>query len=89
MKKVFWIASREFVATVFTKAFLVGLLFLPIMVGIIFLVVSLMNDDDFRAAGRIAILDHTGVVVAEARQVLPERERLAPPAAGSYHRDHG
>jgi len=67
---VLWIASREFIATVFTKAFLIGLLFLPVMIGVVAFVFSLMNDDDFRASGRIAILDPTGRVTAEARQVL-------------------
>jgi ABC-2 type transport system permease protein len=70
MRKILWIASREFAATVFTKAFLIGLLFLPIMIVVIFFVFRAMDDDDFRASGRIAILDPTGLVTAEARRVL-------------------
>jgi ABC-2 type transport system permease protein len=74
MRKVLWIASREFAATVFTKAFLIGLLFLPVMIGVMFFVFSLMDDDDFRASGRIAILDPTGLVTAEARRVLDSNQ---------------
>lgn len=70
MKKVLWIALREFVASVFTKAFVIGLLFLPVMILIVAFVISLMNDDDYRAAGRIAIFDPSGRVVVESRQVL-------------------
>lgn len=70
MKKILWIALREFVATVCTKAFIIGLLFLPVMIGVVVFVFSLMDDDDYLAAGRIAILDPTGRVTAEARQVL-------------------
>ncbi len=77
MKKVMWIAWREFVATVCTKAFVIGLLFLPIMIGIVAFVFSLMADDNFRAAGRVAIVDPTGRVTAEARQVLAADETAA------------
>jgi ABC-2 type transport system permease protein len=80
MKKIFWIALREFLATVWTKAFLFGLLFLPFMIGVVAFAIGLMADDDFRAAGRIALIDPTGRVTAEARQVLaddPLAARLA------------
>jgi ABC-type Na+ efflux pump permease subunit len=40
------------------------------MIGVIFIVISATNDDDYRASGRIAIIDPTGRVTAEARQVL-------------------
>jgi ABC-2 type transport system permease protein len=72
MRKIFWIAQREFIATVFTKAFLIGLLFLPIVVAIVLLAGRLINNDDFRASGRIAIIDPTGRVTAEARRLLAE-----------------
>lgn len=70
MNRIFWIAWREFVASVFTKAFLIGILFLPVMLVVVFFVFSLMDDDDFVATGRIAILDPSGLVTPEARQVL-------------------
>jgi ABC-type Na+ efflux pump permease subunit len=70
VSKVLWISLREFIATVCTKAFVIGLLFLPVMLGVVIFVVNLMDDDDFRATGRIAIYDPTGRVTVEARQVL-------------------
>ena len=82
MKKILWIALREFVATVCTKAFIIGLLFLPVMIGIVVFVISLMDDDDYRAAGRIAIFDPSGLVTAEARQVLSDDVMEAEMAAG-------
>jgi ABC-type Na+ efflux pump permease subunit len=72
MKKIIWIALREFIASVATKAFVIGLLFLPVMIGIVAFAISLMSDDDYQAAGRIAIFDPSGRVVVEARQVLAE-----------------
>jgi ABC-type Na+ efflux pump permease subunit len=80
VNKVLWISLREFIATVCTKAFVIGLLFLPVMLGVVVLVVNLMNDDDYRATGRIAIFDPTGQVTTEARQVLASgsmQQRLA------------
>ena len=82
MKKVLWIALREFVVTVCTKAFVIGLMFLPVMIGVVALVFSLMNDDDFRAAGRIAIVDPTGRITAEARQALATDTMAADMAGG-------
>ena len=70
MKKVLWIALREFLAIVWTKAFLFGLLFLPVMIGLVAIFINMMGNDDFRAAGRIALIDPTGRVTAEARQAL-------------------
>jgi ABC-type Na+ efflux pump permease subunit len=70
MRRVLWIARREFLATVVTKAFVIGLLFLPVMIGLVAFAISLMSDDDFQAAGTIAILDPTGRVTVAARQAL-------------------
>ena len=35
MSKVFRIAAREFVATVFTKGFIIGLLIFPVVAGLV------------------------------------------------------
>lgn len=74
MNKVLWIARREFVATVCTKAFVIGLLFLPVMIGTVILVINLFNNDDYQASGTIAILDPSGLVTAEARRVLDSNQ---------------
>ena len=71
MSKVWLIAVREFVATVFTKAFIIGLLVFPTIValGVVF-GPRLFGDRDFSVAGQIAIVDPTGVVLPELRTVV-------------------
>ena len=71
MNKVWQIASREFVATVFTKAFIIGLLIFPTIVAIgLAFGPRLFGSRDFSVAGQIAIIDPTGVVLPELRTVL-------------------
>jgi len=82
MRKILWIALREFLAIVWTKAFLFGLLFLPVMIGIVAIFINMMDNDDFRAAGRIALIDPTGRVTAEARQALDSNAMERDLAAG-------
>ena len=71
MNKIWQIASREFVATVFTKAFIVGLLIFPtiVAIGIVF-GPRLFGNRDFSVAGQIAIIDPTGAVLPELRTVV-------------------
>ena len=38
MKRVFWIAWREFVATVATKGFIIGILLTPVILAVMILV---------------------------------------------------
>jgi ABC-2 type transport system permease protein len=82
MRKIFWIALREFVAMVWTKAFVIGLLFLPVMIGVVVFVIGFFGNDDFRAEGRIGLIDPTGRVTAEARQVLAGNSMEQALAAG-------
>ncbi len=71
MKKVLQIATREFVATVFTKAFVIGLLLLPAMIAIGFLVgPRLFTDRDFSIHGQVVVVDPTGKVATELRDAL-------------------
>ena len=45
MKRVFWIAWREFVATVTTKGFIIGILFTPILIVVMIYVMPILLDD--------------------------------------------
>jgi ABC-2 type transport system permease protein len=77
MKKIWQIAAREFVATVFTKAFVIGLLIFPAMIGIFALIgPRLFSDRNFTVEGEVAVIDPTGQVVEELRAALA----AAPPA---------
>jgi ABC-type Na+ efflux pump permease subunit len=78
MSRVWQIAMREFVATVFTKGFVIGLLIVPI-VGALLAVLGprLFAGRDFAVAGQVAIVDPTGIVAARVREALAAR-RSAP-----------
>jgi ABC-type Na+ efflux pump permease subunit len=68
VRKIAWIAWRDFVATVTTKGFLIGLLIMPTIVGIMIVVMPrLINDAPPDVFGEVAVIDPTG--------------RIAPPVA--------
>ncbi len=63
MSKFWQVAVREFVATVFTKAFIIGLLIVPAIFGILALVgPRLFGNANLTVAGEIAVIDPTGIV---------------------------
>jgi ABC-2 type transport system permease protein len=71
MRKIGHIAAREFVATVGTRGFIVGLLIMPALITVFAIVgPRLFSQRSFRATGQIAIVDPTGVVAAELRATL-------------------
>jgi ABC-2 type transport system permease protein len=75
MKKVMQIARREFLATVMTKAFLFGVLIVPVMMGVVALLIPalMMSEKAPAIVGEIAILDSTGLVTARAGDRLSPR----------------
>ena len=71
MSKTLRVAWREFIVTVSSKAFLVGLLLLPAMGALIAIVMPRAFDfGDFDASGEVAIVDPDGRVAAELREAL-------------------
>jgi ABC-type Na+ efflux pump permease subunit len=72
VSKVLQIAAREFVATVFTKAFVIGLLILPVMIGVFALLGPRLfgPDRNFAIAGQLAVVDPTDKVIPELRGAL-------------------
>src|ERR1700740_2497307 len=75
MKKVLLVAGREFVATVSTKAFIIGLLIMPVFLGVVAIVFPrLLNPRNFKTTGEIAIIDPTGRAMADIQKAFsPER----------------
>jgi ABC-2 type transport system permease protein len=74
MSKVWQIAVREFVATVFTKGFIIGLLIVPAIGGILAVVgPRLFGDRNLVVEGEIAVLDPTGVVLPRVRDAMTAR----------------
>jgi len=71
MRKVAHIAAREFVATVGTKGFLVGLLLMPAVIMTLAIASPrLFSQRNFLVQGQIAIVDPTGAVTNELRTAV-------------------
>lgn len=69
--RVWHVAWREFVATVATKGFLLGVLLTPMIVGVTILILPLIMDPSPpKIDGELAILDPTGQVTEGVREAL-------------------
>lgn len=83
MNKTFWVALREFKATVFTRAFILGFFLPPIlMFGAVSLIPLLMNKSAPKVTGHIAVIDRAGAVseklsAAFEPQAVRERREAA------------
>jgi ABC-type Na+ efflux pump permease subunit len=74
MNKVWQIAVREFVATVFTKAFIIGLAIVPAIFAVMAVVgPRLFGNENFTVEGEIALVDPTGVVLPRVRDGIAAR----------------
>lgn len=74
MNKVWQIAAREFVATVFTKGFIIGLLIVPVIGGLLAVFgPSLFGNRNLTVEGEIAVIDATGVVLPRVRDAMAAR----------------
>ena len=73
--KVFHVAMREFLATVATKGFIIGILIMPAIVTVmIFVFPRLIKETPPKIEGEVAVIDPTGEVAAGLREYLrPER----------------
>jgi ABC-2 type transport system permease protein len=82
MRRIGYIAAREFVATVATRGFIIGILFMPALMAFAFtLGPRLMNQRSAPVHGQIALVDPTGRVTSELR------ETLAPAAIAARRAD--
>lgn len=71
LSKVWQVAAREFLATVSTRAFVVGLLVMPAMMAVAFaLIPRLMNQRGRPIAGEVAVVDETGALGGAIAQAL-------------------
>jgi len=71
MKNVLCIAKREFIATVMTRAFIIGLFILPVMIAAFALVgPRLFSSRNYQVRGEVAIIDATGRVVPELKEAF-------------------
>ena len=64
MSRILHVALRDFLATVMTKGFIIGLLIAPAIGGVMFLVGPWLFDDSrYRIEGEYAVVDPTGAVL--------------------------
>jgi len=75
MKNILLVAQREFIATVSTKAFIIGLLFMPAMIGTAAIVFPrLLNPRSFKTRGAIVVIDRSERAMRDVKAAfLPER----------------
>lgn len=74
MSKIWQVAVREFVATVFTKGFIIGLLIVPIIGAVVAILgPRLFGNARFSVEGEIAVVDPTGVVLPRVRESVSAR----------------
>ena len=74
MNKVWQIAVREFVATVFTKGFIIGLLIFPTIAALMVVFgPRLFGNRNLTVEGEIAVVDPTGVVLPRVRDAVTAR----------------
>ena len=77
MKKLLLIAQREFAATVSTRAFAIGIIGAPLLMGLfLFAMPRMMRNDAPKIGGEVCIIDSTGQV-AEGLQVYLKPEEMA------------
>ena len=63
MRKILYVAQREFIATAGTRAFIFGILVTPIVMGVLLALVPWMSRQDPPAiAGSVAVIDPTGQI---------------------------
>jgi len=75
MKKTLHVAVREFLSTVLTKGFIVGILIAPALIAVLIVVMPrLMREAPPKVTGEVAVVDPTGRVVGGLGEYLrPER----------------
>jgi ABC-2 type transport system permease protein len=77
MKKILYVAVREFLATVMTKGFVFGVLLTPAIIGLmVFLIPRLITEGPPKIVGQVAILDQTGTVASNLTANLAPRRFL-------------
>jgi ABC-2 type transport system permease protein len=74
LRKILLIAKRDFVASVFRKAFFIGLVVAPLMMGGAFFGIALMRATQTGIVRHIGLVDHTGVASKEIIAVVERNQ---------------
>ena len=97
MPKLLHVAWREFISTVATKGFVVGVLITPVIIGMVLLLMPLLFDEaPPPIAGEVAVVDPTGEIfprieeylrpdaIARRREAFLGQVSEAAPAIGQF-----
>ena len=69
------IAARDYKAAITSRAFLVGLLVMPVLLGVFFVLVPrILNSRSPQVLGEVAVIDSTGKVATELNHALAPEE---------------
>ena len=86
MKKILYVAQREFIATAGTRAFIFGILVTPLVIGVLMLLIPWMSRQDPPAiAGSVAVIDPTGQIAGGLAAYL-EPARIEKRRLEAYQR---
>ena len=87
--RILHVALRDFLATVMTKGFIIGLLIAPAIGGVMFLVGPWLFDDSrYRIEGEYAVVDPTGAVLPAMSAAL-DPGAVAERRMNEFHRTLG
>jgi len=68
MKRILYIAGRDFLATVMTRGFVIAVLLMPALLALAFtLGPRLMNQRGEQIRGQVVVVDRSGAVTQELR----------------------
>jgi len=81
LNRILLVAKRDYLQMVRSKAYLVGLILLPLLFGGGFLAVALSSKSNVAREQRVAVIDRTGVSAAAIIQVGQEVNRRAAATA--------
>jgi ABC-2 type transport system permease protein len=73
MRKVLWLAAREYKVSVRTKGFIIGLVMFPILMGGSGIAIAILKDRVDTTDKRIAVVDRSGVVLEPLIEAARQR----------------
>jgi ABC-type Na+ efflux pump permease subunit len=86
LRKVWVVASTEFGSAIRTKSFLIGLLLLPVIMGVSVLLQTFVASRVDTKPRRFVIEDHSGVLYAAIEEAAQAHNNLAPEERGKNAR---
>jgi len=75
MRKIWILTKREFITSIRTKSFLIGLIIAPILMGGSFIVIKLSEDKLDLDDKRFAVIDHSGIMGEALIEIADDRNK--------------